>query len=122
MSTTTATKLGDAPPPETNGEIVTSWIPITTAHPSQAGCNTNLFAFVANSAIIAAWDPGYGILVDREKLCMPKAVTTWWNLNWLGDNPRTTLSLAPIVCPQAFYTATTSVKSESSTLVACCPR
>ncbi|KAI1341380.1 hypothetical protein F5Y15DRAFT_354893 [Xylariaceae sp. FL0016] len=105
--------------PETNAGVVTSWIPITTAHPTQAGCDQHLWKFIPNT--IAAWDPGYGMSVDPDATCHPKPVTTWWLQDRLGINDATVLSLGPLTCPQAYYTATASAKDSSSTFVACCP-
>jgi len=107
-------------PPETNGKTVTSWIPITSAYPSQPLCPDLFWSYVPNT--IAAWDPGYGISVDDgSHSCHPKAVTTWWDAERLGHNTLTTVSLGPFTCPQAYFTAKTSVKDTSSTMVACCP-
>ncbi|OTB16500.1 hypothetical protein K445DRAFT_316775, partial [Daldinia sp. EC12] len=105
--------------PETNAGIVTSWIPITTAHPHQPGCENFVWKFVPN--VIAAWDPGYGLSVENDATCHPKPVTTWWLQNRLGSNQQTIFSLGPITCPSDYYTATMSAKDASSTSVACCP-
>jgi hypothetical protein len=107
-------------PPETNSGTITSWIPLTTAFPSQPGCESSLYKFVPET--IAAWDPGYGLSADRELTCLPKPATTWWLQDLHGKNTDTVLSIGPITCPQAYYTATESVKDASSTLIACCPR
>ncbi|KAI2469491.1 hypothetical protein F4781DRAFT_217982 [Annulohypoxylon bovei var. microspora] len=105
--------------PETNRGVVTSWIPITTAYPHQAGCDKYLWKYVPNT--IAAWDPGYGISVQTDATCLPKPVTTWWLQDRLGPVKETILSIGPITCPQDYYTATASAKDASSTFVACCP-
>ncbi|KAI1657336.1 hypothetical protein F4813DRAFT_361102 [Daldinia decipiens] len=105
--------------PETNTGIVTSWIPIPTAHPHQPGCENSLWKFVPT--IIAAWDPGYGLSVGGVTTCHPKPVTTWWLQERLGPIRETILSLGPITCPSDYYTATVSAKDASSTYVACCP-
>ncbi|KAI1462566.1 hypothetical protein F4805DRAFT_471858 [Annulohypoxylon moriforme] len=105
--------------PETNKGTVTSWIPITTAYPHQAGCDKYLWRYVPNT--IAAWDPGYGISVQTDATCLPKPVTTWWLQDRLGPIQETILSLGPVTCPQDYFTATASAKDASSTFVACCP-
>ncbi|KAI1104752.1 hypothetical protein F4804DRAFT_176767 [Jackrogersella minutella] len=105
--------------PETNRGVVTSWIPITTAYPHQAGCENFLWKFVPT--VIAAWDPGYGLSVNPEATCLPKPVTTWWLQDRLGPTTETILSIGPITCPEDYYTATASAKDSSSTFVACCP-
>jgi len=116
----TATATGYQRPPETNGQVVTSYIPVTTAHPSASGCGEQFWSYVSNT--MAAWDPGYGISVDLARTgCLPRAVTSWWDAERLGENSLTTVSLGPITCPQAYFTASTSVKDASSTFVGCCP-
>lgn len=74
---------------------------------------------------LAAWDPGYGLFVDKTLKCQPPQHTTWWNADALSlgiDTEETRLSLGPIVCPEAYTTATTITNAGSSTFVACCPR
>ncbi|KAI2625751.1 hypothetical protein GGR54DRAFT_513131 [Hypoxylon sp. NC1633] len=105
--------------PETNEGVVTSWIPIPTAHPHQPGCESMLWKFVPN--ILAAWDPGYGLSVQTDVTCHPKPVTTWWLQDRLGPISDTIVSLGPVTCPQDYFTATVSAKDASSTFVACCP-
>lgn len=104
--------------PETNKGVVTSWIPIPTAQPHQAGCEKLLWQYVPQ--VIAAWDPGYGIEVTSTS-CLPKPVTTWWLQDRLGPTQETVFSLGPVTCPQDYYTATESAKDSTSTFVACCP-
>lgn len=105
--------------PETNTGVVTSWIPITTQWPSDPKCTSLFWKYV--QTIIAGWDPGYGVLVDTDATCLPKGVTTWWLADHLGPNAQTAISLGPLICPEAYYTANQSVKDASSTFVACCP-
>ncbi|KAI0134107.1 hypothetical protein BJ170DRAFT_184961 [Xylariales sp. AK1849] len=105
--------------PETHEGIVTSWIPITTEFPTAPGCSEALWKWIPS--ILAAWDPGYGVYVDQQTTCLPKPVTTWWLSDRLGNNPYTVISLGPVTCPEAYYTATSSIKDSSSTFVACCP-
>ncbi|KAI1211679.1 uncharacterized protein F4807DRAFT_458574 [Annulohypoxylon truncatum] len=105
--------------PETNTGTVTSWIPISTAYPHQAGCDEYFWQYVTDT--IAAWDPGYGISVRTDATCLPKPVTTWWLQDRFGPIKETILSIGPVTCPQDYYTATASAKDASSTFVACCP-
>ncbi|KAI0179229.1 hypothetical protein GGR52DRAFT_297444 [Hypoxylon sp. FL1284] len=105
--------------PETNDDVVTSWVPITTAYPTQPGCANLLWKYVPNT--IAGWDPGYGISVDTRASCLPNAVTTWWLQDHNGPIKETVLSIGPVTCPQDYYTATVSKKDALSTFVACCP-
>lgn len=73
--------------------------------------------------ILAAWDPGYGLFVKPGVVsCHPPQVTSWWDAEHMSVNIRVTqISLGPVTCPQAYYTAATSVNAGKSTLVACCP-
>lgn len=105
--------------PETNGNVVTSWIPLESAWPQQPDCTSALWNYYKN--IVAAWDPGYGVSANTDVTCHPKAVTTWWLQERLGPNTETVVSLGPINCPEDYYTATERVQDSSSTLVACCP-
>lgn len=104
-------------PPVTNAGIVTSWLPITTAWPSSAACSTLVWEGYPPYQVI--YDPGYGISVDLSLKCLPPAATTWWEQDH-SNLGTTSFSLGPIVCPQAYTTASTSVQ-DSSTFVACCP-
>ncbi|XDG04293.1 hypothetical protein ABKA04_003908 [Annulohypoxylon sp. FPYF3050] len=105
--------------PETNRNTVTSWIPISSAYPHQAGCDKYLWQYVTST--IAAWDPGYGISVQTDATCLPKPVTTWWLQDRFGPIKDTIISIGPVTCPQDYYTATVSAKDASSTFVGCCP-
>jgi hypothetical protein len=106
--------------PSTLSGIVTSWLPITSAWPSVAACQT----IVWNNALYTQYndveDPRYGISVDTVLTCLPPVATPWW-LQQSANNPGTTLSLGPIVCPSAYFTASTSTQATGSTWVACCP-
>lgn len=106
-------------PPETHGGVVTSWLPITTAYPTQKGCDQSFWSYVPT--VIAGWDPGYGISVDPNLSCLPEAATGWWDQERLGRNTETRYSVGPITCPEAFTTATASAQDATSTLIACCP-
>jgi hypothetical protein len=61
---------------EINSSTTTSWIPLTTAWPSQSGCDEALWSFQPN--LVVGWDPGYGINVDTSLTCLPPGATTWW--------------------------------------------
>jgi hypothetical protein len=64
--------------PSTLSGIVTSWLPITSAWPSVAACQT----IVWNNAVYTQYndvdDPGYGISVDNALTCLPPVATQWW--------------------------------------------
>ncbi|RYP52782.1 hypothetical protein DL768_002133 [Monosporascus sp. mg162] len=105
--------------PETHGNAVTSWIPLESGLPPNSECGDLRWNYWGD--IVAAWDPGYGVSVDGDVTCHPKAVTTWWLQERLGPNEATTVSLGPMDCPENYYTVTETVQDPSSTLVACCP-
>ncbi|OJJ42572.1 hypothetical protein ASPZODRAFT_2119698 [Penicilliopsis zonata CBS 506.65] len=97
-------------PPEVQAGLTTFWLPISE------------WKYVPTSLV--AWDPGYGIWVQPGLLCQPPQMTSWWDANHIlsqVDLHATQLSIGPVVCPDAYTTATTSVNEASSTLVACCP-
>lgn len=113
--------------PETNFGTVTSWLPLTTAFPYQSGCSSALWARVGYTSSqfgdAVAFDPGYGITVDPELICMPSQATLWWETETAPtvDEVATLYSIGPVVCPEAHTTAGTSVVNADSTFVACCP-
>ncbi|KAH7140021.1 hypothetical protein B0J13DRAFT_558795 [Dactylonectria estremocensis] len=109
-------------PPEENGSLVTSWLPMSTAWPSSSGCGDYWWKVVEST--VAAWDPGYGLSVDTDLTCQPPQLTAWWNADMSVDVAETQMSIGPVVCPEAYTTANTQVRvvnGESRTLVACCP-
>lgn len=105
-------------PPKMSFGTVTSWLTITSAWPMQAGCSSALWN-VWSTAIVA-FDPGYGLGVDSLFSCLPPAATTWWEQSHTSYSG-TTFRLGPLVCPQAYTTASTSKQDETSTFIACCP-
>ncbi|KAH7166525.1 hypothetical protein EDB81DRAFT_782397 [Dactylonectria macrodidyma] len=109
-------------PPEENGSLVTSWMPMSTAWPSSSGCGDYWWKVVPNT--VAAWDPGYGLFVDTDLTCQPPQLTSWWNADINVDVAKTQMSIGPVICPEAYTTASTQVRvvnGESRTFVACCP-
>lgn len=106
--------------PEVNSGTTTSWIPLTTAWPSQSGCASSFFLYPGQPQAVA-WDPGYGYFAGGTPDCLPPEATTWHEQNHQNGDGFTSLSIRPIVCPAAFTTAASSVQSGSSTLVLCCP-
>lgn len=107
-------------PPETDGGTVTSFIPLTTAWASSSGCESY---FRLNGPSLMAYDPGYGLEIDKDVRCAPPAVTTWWEQGLLGGGGEyhTAVSIGPMTCPEAFSTVVTSAKDGTSTLAMCCP-
>jgi hypothetical protein len=109
-------------PPEVNAGTTTSWLSMSTAWPSIPGCQSSFW--MLKPTHLAAWNPGYGIYVQQGLSCQPPQVTSWWDENHMNgiDTIATQFSLGPVVCPQAYTTATTTVNVDSSTFVGCCPR
>lgn len=109
-------------PPETNGGLVTSWLPITSAWPSIAECATGgIYSQIgSNGALAIADDPYYGVSIDTSLTCLPPVATSWWSQT-TATPLLTRISLGPIVCPGGYTTAITSAVNDISTFVACCP-
>lgn len=108
-------------PPETNDGIVTSWLPLTTAWPSISQCDTALYNIGPDPVFsLVAYDPFFGLHVDTRLTCLPPAATTWWYSQ--NQTPLLTVtSIGPVICPEAYTTASTSDGGSGSTLVMCCP-
>jgi hypothetical protein len=105
--------------PGTLSGVVTSWLPISSAWPSVAACQTIVWNNPEYTQYNDIDDPGYGISVDNALTCLPPIATQWWRSQ--PNNGVTTLSLGPIVCPSAYFTASTSTQATGSTWIACCP-
>ncbi|KIW03274.1 uncharacterized protein PV09_05491 [Verruconis gallopava] len=101
--------------PENDSSAVTKWIPIPSAFPSMDGCATAITS--ADSGSLIGWDPRHSITADSSIKCLPSGAIAWWE----QSDPKTTISLGPMVCPKAYYTVTSSAKDARSTFVACCP-
>lgn len=106
--------------PEVNSGTTTSWLPLTTAWPSSAGCESSFYLH-PGQPFPYGWDPGLGYFFGQTQRCLPQAVTAWHEQDHQQPDGYTSLSIRPIVCPAAYTTAATAVQSGSSTLVFCCP-
>ncbi|CRK20542.1 hypothetical protein BN1723_000359 [Verticillium longisporum] len=119
----TPTQLTDSRSPEVNGDMTTIWIPLTTAYPCHTSCSSLFWRLDKEDSPIVAWDPGYELWVDPSASCQPAAVSSWWHAEDRDEDiVQTRWSLGPLVCPEAYTTATTSDAGAGSTLVGCCPR
>jgi hypothetical protein len=107
---------------ETNGDSVTSWIPLTAVFTPPPGCEST-FRLIGDpgSGVLMAFDPGYGLDVDTAVKCAPSAVTTWWEHGRLGENEKTRVSIQPLTCPYLWTTVATMVRDSSTTQAMCCP-
>lgn len=107
--------------PDSSTGTVTSWIPFNTPYSMHLEDCTSAFWRWDSDSDLVAWDPGYGISVNQNLRCVPKAVTTWWAQDLLGTNTETVVSIGPLTCPQAFSQVATHVEDDIRTRVACCP-
>jgi len=109
-------------PPETNSGIITSWLEVTSAWPSVSQCSTEIYSQIGDGEGLAAiaFDPYFGSSISTQITCLPPIATSWWN-QVLQTPLQTITSIGPLVCPQLYTTATTSVLNPASTFVACCP-
>lgn len=108
--------------PETDFATVTSWLPLKTPFPLPLGCSSSISAFGTNAII--AFDPGYGLSIDINAKCVPEAVTSWWetrDARLTAGGVTTIYSIGPLVCPDAYTTALTSVFDSAKTQILCCP-
>ncbi|TVY75696.1 hypothetical protein LSUE1_G006039 [Lachnellula suecica] len=109
--------------PELTNGIVTSWIPLTTPAPAPypSSCNSAFRLETLSGSItnIIAYDPWYGQAIDTAyQSCLAPEQTQWWAQQLM---PTTVFNLGPFACPTPYTTATTTVVSAGTTLVACCP-
>lgn len=105
---------------ETNGDAVTSWVPLTTVFTPSTGCES---FYRLNGPSLVAFDPGYGLDIDTAVKCVPSAVTTWWEQKRLGFGgaDHTAISIQPLTCPRLWTTVATFIKDTSTTQIMCCP-
>jgi len=118
-------KMTTTHPAELNSGVWTSWLPVTTAWPSQAACNSEAWARFGIQATDDFWpyiyDPAYAQSVANSVTCLPPQATSWWGGGSTVSKSITSYSIGPIVCPAAYTTFSTSIVSGSSTSVICCP-
>ncbi|KAG9235598.1 hypothetical protein BJ875DRAFT_267019 [Amylocarpus encephaloides] len=103
-------------------QIITEWLPVTTEWPAVKGCtDMNVYQVFGNgTTIIVAFDPEVGISLTKGLTCLPEEATISWNQT--TEEPRFTVtSLGPIICPELYSTAVSSVVSSGLTSVLCCP-
>jgi hypothetical protein len=105
-------------PVQTLSGTLTTFLPVTTAWPSVPECATIVWQNAQYTQYYDMYDPGYGLSAAPDVSCLPPAATIWWE-NKDGTTP--VYSIRPIVCPEDYTTATTSMNGPSSTFVACCP-
>jgi len=112
-------------PAELNNGVWTSWLPLSTAWPSQSACGSAAWVRVGLNSTDDAWpylyDPAYGESIANTPTCLPPQATEWWNGGSTVSNSITSYSIGPIVCPEAYETVSTINLPGSSTSVICCP-
>jgi hypothetical protein len=113
-------------PAELRNGVWTSWLPVSTAWPSQAACNSAVWIRgsieASGGSFPYVYDPAYAQSVANTLTCLPPQATKWWQGATTVSNTVTSFSLGPIVCPAAYTTASVKVISSSTTSVMCCPR
>ncbi|OIW27915.1 hypothetical protein CONLIGDRAFT_454281 [Coniochaeta ligniaria NRRL 30616] len=93
--------------------------PLPTPFPSRSGCADNIWRRPEGTFV--AWDPLYVSYVTSASTCFAPQVTSWWLFNSKTVSAYQGLGLT-FACPEAYYTAATSVlSSESLQQVYCCP-
>lgn len=136
-------------PPETVNDVVTSWIPFTTGWADIPYCHSHFILYkgrafrtgitsnhpiyyldVTYSAYIA-YDPLWGMTMIYPRVqCLPKEVITWRSQLYYGEDGDwgqhvklvgPSMSLLPLICPDAWSTVATFIKLSISTQVMCCP-
>lgn len=135
-------------PPETVNGVVTSWIPLTTGWTDIPDCHNRYVVYsykrpampelVSDKSIFTsfrtetysafvAYDPFWGMYVDKYQQCLPSEVQIWrsqisfFDGGWLELSDSTKMSLLPLTCPDAWSTVATFIKLDISTQVMCCP-
>ncbi|KAL2064171.1 hypothetical protein VTL71DRAFT_4665 [Oculimacula yallundae] len=100
----------------------TTYLPLSTAYPSQASCSSLFIAGVNNDdSKIFAFDPSLASH-NSAPACLPPEATLWWKQNPSTDlTTRTELGGYKMICPEAYKTVAMSVLDQSSTMVGCCP-
>lgn len=131
-------------PPETKNGVVTSWIPFTTGWSDVLGCQTQYILYkgltyedtqVSSDKPTAKWvvtnefvayDPLWATIYSVTQ-CLPSEVVTWRSQFYYDQGgilrqaePETKSSLLPLICPDAWSTVATFIKSVISTQVMCC--
>jgi hypothetical protein len=112
---------------ELNAGVWTSWLPLTTAWPTQAACSSEIWARFgiqeANNLWPYLYDPAYeSSVASPATACLPSEAASWWDGGSTVSNTITSYSVGPIVCPAAYTTYSTILLFSSSTSVICCPR
>jgi len=102
----------------TSLSVTTSFVPFATEWPVTDACASQLYS--QNGQVhFTAWDPLYYSSVDpRELTCLPPAITSWW---FQQRTQTFTSSLGPLVCPDAYTTASASALNAKTAMVFCCP-
>jgi hypothetical protein len=99
----------------------TAWLAMTTSLSADPRCSNHVYNHNAEQPSLIAFDPHLGGAADIT--CLPPAATEW--LFQKAQSPRTTEEtvkiLGPMSCPDAYTTASMSLRNEQSTLVYCCP-
>ncbi|TAQ89227.1 hypothetical protein B7494_g2430 [Chlorociboria aeruginascens] len=100
-------------PPETDFGVVTSWLPLSTVFPLAPGCSSKVFARLGIQIpgdLPVVFDPNIGLISSDWASCQPTQLTSWWlTPTDVTTGVKTLYSIGPLVCPEAYTTAGTSV-------------
>lgn len=108
--------------PITQSGTVTSFLPLTTAWPATKLCSSVFYTGGGFDNPVAFYPDLhlYYANVGTAPNCLPPEVATWWYQDTGVSSVATVL--APIVCPEQYYTIVADKESnDDSTFVACCP-
>ncbi|CAG8980979.1 hypothetical protein HYALB_00011088 [Hymenoscyphus albidus] len=104
--------------PETIKELVTNWVPLTTAGPPLIVCSSSLYFVPGQSSLILAFDPYYGKFIDRNVRCLATEVSLWWDQY---STSKLVINLGPFSCPGGYSTAAISRINDYTSYAGCCP-
>jgi hypothetical protein len=107
--------------PVTVSGTVTSYLPLTIAWPSQAGCASQVLNNDPGTTVTGLFfnNPKYANVVSGVPTCLLPEVSSWWYQAPTGtaqQRPtRTLLGGYAFSCPELYYTVYSSTASDFST-------
>jgi hypothetical protein len=106
---------------ETHTGTTTSWLSMITSPPIDRRCQDHLYSPESEDVTLVAFDPNLETAANMT--CLPQEAVEWYTQRRLpfGATTGIVTSLGPMICPNAYTTASTSKKDDISTMVFCCP-
>lgn len=105
--------------PSTTGDIVTTWLPLTTTYPSHGDCASNFWAFQDE---IWAWVPDSPAHSWTAQCLPPVATLSYLVSQSFLSAAQDAYNIGPFIgCPNWFKAVTTLTVSETGSLTICCP-